>query len=349
MSEPAASIEERISAVLGAEESTPDAPPEAPPEAREEVVEAPPEAAEQVEEVPQGDENTEAPESDEGDTLPAELEAFAEAINADPSELYNIVIPYTKNGERHEFTLGELKDKAQDFEEANSIREQADSALAQYNQRLAEIDRHFEEQVTTTANYLQHAEQMLLAEMQAINWQQLEQQNPGEWARLSETFRRKQGELQRMKNEAGQVFQAQQRQNAEIKQRQQQELLQREQAATLRAIPEWRDQQTAESERSQLVEYMRENGFTADEINSVTDHRVLVALRKAWMLDKNVKTGDVAKKKVVKIAKKVVKPGGRQTAREAQHDRERAVTQAHRENPKSMDAAARRIQLRLGR
>ena len=342
------SIEDRISALNAPEEAPQEAAPQdAAPEAPQEIAEAAPQEPEaSQEETPEPEAAESAPDVEEIEV--ADIAALAEHIGTDVADLYNVPIPYTKDGERHEFTLGEIKDQLPEFRETLAQREQVQAALKQQQELQAQMQQRFEADRQQVATHLQAAEQALLSDMASINWEQLKQDNPGEWAAKSEEFRRKHGELQRIAQEAASGFSERQKAIAEQTQKQTEEMLQREQQQLLRAIPEWRDDTTAEAERSALVEYMRETGYTSDELNNVVDHRALVIARKAMLYDKYQKNGDVAKKKVVKLAKKIVKPGSRQTAREAQQDREQSLVKAHRANPKSVDAAAARISTRLG-
>ena len=347
MSEPAPSIEQRIAAHLQASEAEPERPEREAPE-REAPRRAEPEAHDEPQDNAAVSED--APQEEEAEYLEiGDITQLAEHLGVDPAEVYNIAVPYTKGGEKHEFTLGEIKDKLQDFQDAIAAREQAESTYAKYAQAEAAMQEQMHAQAHQAAMILQQAEQALLADMQAINWQQLERDNPGEWARLSEQFRRKQGQLRQIGQQAAQQYEKQRKDNAEHVANMRQETLQREQQRLLRTIPEWRNDEVANTERKQLTEYLRGVGYTADELSNAFDHRPIVLARKAMLFDRLQKDGGVALKKVVKLPKKIVKPGSRPTSREQQHDRERAVATEHRKNPKSMDAAAARIKLRLGR
>jgi len=343
-------IEERISAVMRQDEA-----PEAVVDTQNEAVEesdavsidADPEEAPRAPD----DLEREQPDDDAESIEIADITGLAEYLGVDAADVYNIAVPYTKDGERHEFTLGEIKDKLGDFQETLAMREQADATYQRYQQAETQIKEALEQQSYMAASILQQAEQALLADMQGINWAALERTNPGERARLSEQARRRQAEIRQIGHQAAQQFEQQKTQVTEQLQKIKQEKLMREQSATLRAIPEWRDEAKANTERRQLAEYMQKTGFTADEINGIDDHRQLLLARKAWMYDQLKDSGSVASKKVVKLAKKIVKPGARRTAAEQSADQSRGLIQAHRSNPKSMEAAAARIaqKLKLGR
>ena len=290
----------------------------------------------------------EASEDDVEELEIGDIAGLAEHIGVDPADLYdNIAVPYTINGEREELTLGQIKDRLQDYHEAIAVREQAQQTLDRYGQAEQQLNQALEANTQQFQSMMQAMQQTMLADMQNINWAELEKTNPGEWARQAEMFRQRQGRMQQIAAQAHQDFQQRQAQLKEQQGAMQDEHLQREQQRLLRAIPEWRDDKVATAERGRLVEYMRDSGFSADEMAAVSDHRALVLARKAMLYDQMQKNGDVAKKKVVKLAKKVVKPGARQTSREQQHDREQQLVSNHRKNPKSIDAAAARIRARI--
>lgn len=362
MAETAPSIEERISAVLNPEapQDAQEVPQETPQEEQsglldeqgdwpQEQEETPQEAVEEDSDQQASDQQASGEESDEEFIeIDGDINKFAEQIGVDVADLYeHLSIPYTKDGERHEFTLSQIKDSLSDWQDTIAKRDQIQTELSQYQQSREQAQTLLQQQAEFLNTYVQRAHESLLKEMQGINWDQLHQQNPGEWARQSEMFRRKGAELQQMQAQAMQELQQKSQELHESQMKMQQDLLQREQRELLRAIPEWRDDKVADTERAALVEYMRDNGFKAEEINGITDHRALVLARKAMQFDRMKQSGDVAKKKVMKLQKRALKPGAKQNAAEAQRNRERQVVKNHRANPKSIDAAAARIQMRV--
>jgi hypothetical protein len=188
---------------------------------------------------------------------------------------------------------------------------------------------------------------MALQPFQNINWPQLQVSNPTEYIKNMQALQQTQAQLAQMKQSASQNIAAQKQQWEAQQQTVRAERLAREQQALLKAIPEWRDPKVADAERLELSEFMLALGYTADEINNVDDHRALLVVRDAMRFRHAKTSGDVAAKKVVKLAKKLVKPGTR-TTDPAQTQAARA-TKAHRADPKNMGAAADRIKLLLGR
>jgi hypothetical protein len=93
---------------------------------------------------------------------------------------------------------------------------------------------------------------------------------------------------------------------------------------------------------------MIERGYTEAEIDAVTDHRAILLVRDAMRYRQQKASGEVAAKKVVKLAKRIVTPGSRQSASEQSSDQERGYRQNLKRSGSVQDAAAL-IQYRLGR
>ena len=80
------------------------------------------------------------------------------------------------------------------------------------------------------------------------------------------------------------------------------------------AVPEFADAEKAGKLRDQLMSYGAKEGYTADELGQVVDHRAIKVLRKAMLYDQIVaKRGEADKK--VEGAKPFVKPGTKRPAR----------------------------------
>lgn len=94
-----------------------------------------------------------------------------------------------------------------------------------------------------------------------------------------------------------------------------------EQARLLEAIPEWNDESKAKTEKVALVAFAKDQGFTAQELAGIYDHRVLVLLRKAMLHDKAAKT---ASQPAVRKTAPVLQPAAAQSAKPPVSDVTRA-------------------------
>lgn len=277
-----------------------------------------------------------------------DLNDLAKHLGVDPAELYDIAVPYTKDGVKQEFTLGQLKDDFQKYQEAETLRAEAQARLDAYRQAEEQANELLQAHAVQANAIAQAMENQLLADFSGVDWARLQASNPSEYIRLSQQFNQRQSQLQNMRQQAFEFAQQQGTQlQAQREQLQQQRLL-REQQALLKAIPEWRDPAIADAERQELAKYMLARGYNEAEINAVDDHRALLLVRDAMKYRQMKESGDIAAKKVVKLAKKIVKPGSRQTASETSSDSERGLKRTLKQTGSVQDAASL-ISLRLGR
>ena len=269
-----------------------------------------------------------------------DLNGLAEYLNVDPADLYNIEVPFTRNGEKAGFTLGEIKDNYQRFSEAESIRSEAQAKLEAYQAAESQAQELLQAHALRAQAIEKSMENALLQDFGQVNWQHLQATNPSEYIRLSQQFNARQAQLGEMRQQAGQFMQEQFEQLNTQREHLRQQRLVREQQALLKAIPEWRDQKVADAERQDLARYMVERGYSEEEINAVDDHRALLLVRDAMRYRQQKTNGDIAAKKVIKLAKKIVTPGTRQTAREQSNDQERGLRQSLKRTGSTQDAAA---------
>lgn len=331
-----------LSAPVETQEPAQEAPQAAQQEApQESQQEAPQEAQGESEQPEQA-----APEVEEIEI--SDLNGLAEHLGVDPADLYNISVPYTQNGEKAEFTLGDLKDKYQRFQETESLRAEAQQRADAYREAQEQVDALHEAHRLHAQAIYQFMEQGLLQDFAGVNWDHLRVANPGEFIRLQQTFQNRQGQLHQMRQDVVRFVEEQDNASRQQKEHLRRQHLIREQDALFRALPSWRDQKAADPERAELSRYLADTGYKESYINEVDDHKFIVLARKAMMFDKMSTQGSVAAKKVVKLAKKIVTPGTRQTSAEQSTDQERSLRKNVRQSGSVQDAAAL-IQYRLGK
>lgn len=87
-------------------------------------------------------------------------------------------------------------------------------------------------------------------------------------------------------------------------------------------VPDWTDAEKGKALRKDMLEYGAERGYSADDLNGITDHRALVVLHKAMLYDK----AQVAAKKAAEKGKgkvealKLVTPGAKPKAKSKTSD-----------------------------
>jgi hypothetical protein len=216
------------------------------------------------------------------------------------------------NGEIRRLTKAELRDLAEKGFD-----------YTQKTTSLAEQRRAFEAQQ-------QQAEQLLAAQLGSIdqlseiraldnriaafkdtNWIELADQDPVQYLKLNQAYR----DLKEAREAKVSEFQQAQQFVQQQKAQSQAEYLAKEKDRLTNAIPEFGKDFKGTSEK--LKSYLTENGFKAEEVGGVSDHRALVLAWKAMQFDALKAKAAETTKKVADLPK-VVKPGAAPQSKTAQ-------------------------------
>lgn len=254
------------------------------------------EPEEEVEEV------TEEPQAEEAtDEQSEEAEATEEA----PEELEEI----TWEGETKKIPKSELKELAQKGFD-----------YTQKTQQLAEARRQFEAEAQAVKQSIALQNQQIeviaelkgmdaqLAQFKDVNWHALAESDPVQYLKLNQTYRdlkeSRDSKVQEFHNQAQQLqaTQAQGREN----------YLRQEQAALAEAIPEFKGPKATEA-KAKVAAYLKDIGFTPEELGSIGDHRMVKVAWEAaqW---RSLQASKPALNKRVAEAPKVVKAGTPKTS-----------------------------------
>jgi hypothetical protein len=266
------------------------------------------------------------------DSVTDEEEAYEdEEFDDEQSEgevrLFSVVV----DGESHEVPLDELIGGYQ-----------RGSSFTKKSQQLAEERKDFDserqalqQERQTYSEVLQTLQQQMEAARTPANfdWDALERQDPVQWLKLKELERQRAGEIQAVQAEQMRMQEV----AAEQHSRDLQERLASERILMLEKIPEWQDSDVEAEEQRKLAEFGKTLGFSDDELNTVYDHRALVALYKAWKFDE-LMNGDKVQTAKSKIGS--VKSGNRETARRTRSRKQKAQRARLKETGKVDDAAA---------
>ena len=271
---------------------------------------APEEASEEVQE-PSAETEVEATEEETVEADAAEeSQAEAEEVETEESdEEYEEVVDTYRvkvDGDEYDVTQDELiknyqlEQTAQKrLMKASEERKALDSEKAQTEQ----VRTQYEQALGLMQKQLQTSNQ---PKDQAY-WDSLYEADPLEYVRQRDTERDNQAKMQAVQSEQLRL---------------QQENLQREQAKLLEMIPEWKDSEVEAKEKSALVSYAKERGWTDQELASTVDSRYIELMRKAYLFD-NLQSGKPIAKKKVKAAPKMVKSGQPKSKADSASDRKR--------------------------
>jgi hypothetical protein len=277
--------------------------------------------------VSQLQEETEEPEEEEAveaaseDQLEDEVEVEVEdeVVETETPQVYTVKI----DGDEHEVTLDELR---------NGYQRQAD--YTRKSQSLAEQRKAYESNLEAVQNergqYAQALEVLSaqqgadLERFKSVDWATLKQDDPME-------YMEKRLELQDAKDKILSVRAEQERvqqQAVDDSKTFLQNKLQKEAETLTEKLPEYSD--PSSNLRNQIRDYTLGLGFSQEDVDGITDHRVVLVLHKAMLADK----GSTAPSKKTKTVPKVVKSGTPQTkaqkSRKAkQNVRERLAKTGH--------------------
>ena len=250
----------------------------------------------------QDDVNTESEETAEGDTGSEESK-------------YRVKV----NGEELEVTLDELQKgymMGKDYtQKTMQLSEQRKAVEA----KIAEIDAD-----------LNDAKEIINLELEwfeSAEAKELRQYDPDEYIKRFEKIKGK-----------AEKFEKLQAKREKEKSALHQEQLRKEQELLRQKIPEWLDEGTVQKEYPRLVESMKSIGFDDNELNGISDHRLMVLARKAMLFDQ-IMSQDISGKKV-KAAPKSASPGSPKSPTETSDRKMKELKEKVRQTGNMNSAAA---------
>lgn len=265
------------------------------PAEQEEVVE---EATESSEEEPTEELQDESEEVSEDEVEGEEEEAEEEAPEP---EKYIVKV----DGKELEVTKDELlrgyQREADYTRKTQKLAEERRMVESEFQQVRVEREQY--------ANILGQLEQKLRELSPAEpDWEQLEKQDPTEYARQWTNHQRRQQQQAAIYAEQARLMQLQQAEQTKAMQ----ERLLDEANRVKELIPEWRSPDRAKEDGKALIEYGQKLGFSEQELGNVTDARALVALYKAWKFDQMMSKKPELQAKIKK-APRMATPGSANT------------------------------------
>jgi hypothetical protein len=268
---------------------------------------APTEEEESTEETQ--DESLEEEPQEELEATSEEEEAEEATEETDDGQEEDPLYAVTVNGEEHEVTFDELlrgysrqSDYTRKTQELSNDRKQIEELQKQYNSEVSNIQ-------TERQQYMESLNQIIanssagLDNFANVDWQSLKDTDPIEYVTKKEEFREAQEKVQAMQREQ---YNAQHR-HAEESKKMRTQILNEERGKLVSALPEWGEPQQQKKMASEIRDYASSQGFSAEEIGSLIDHRSLLVLLKASKYDA-MQNADVKSKKI-KNKPKVIRAG----------------------------------------
>ena len=293
----------------------------------------------------EGDDTLQASDADEdesdGEEGDAEEEVSADSEDEGGEEVLDldddVLVEVAVDGQVQEVSLKDLKadfsgrkyiekNIQQAVETRKAVEAQAQT-LYQNNQQLLER--------------LQRIDGMLqgVTEPQ-IDWERLKVENPQEYVIRREELREAQEQQAKIQAEMQRVQQENQKLQEQAVRRYTQEQAER----LVKVIPEFGDPEKSKSLMKGITEAADYYGFTPQELGTITDHRVLVALHDLMKFRKVTTEREKAETQMAtepKTRKRIkLKSAARKTQRSTQQKQERAAIQRARESGRPEDVAA---------
>ena len=208
----------------------------------------------------------EQPTEAEAEETEAEEVTEEEVEETEPEEtLYRVKV----DGEEYDVNIEELK---KNYQLEKSAQKRLQDAAEQRKQ-LSGKEASLEQERQKYEQVLQVYAQQLAQPQQAMSQEQLAQlkaDDPIAYNTYLVEEQQRQNRLQAIQQEQ-QVVKSQQ--------------LAKQADLLLDLIPSWRDQGVAAKEKGELVGYLRNQGFSTEDINNATDARIVNMARKAQLYD----------------------------------------------------------------
>ena len=245
------------------------------------------------------DEALEAVEEDVSEELEEEI-SEDEVEEYEEQEYFTVKI----NGEDKDVTLDEL---AAGYSRQSDYTKKTTDLAGQRKQFEQQQEALLQER-NALQQGLQQLNQQLSSETQnqpnKEYWDNLYDSDPLEYVRQKDQFRDKEAELAKVQAAQNELAQRQ----AFDQQEAMKKHIAEEQVKLTKAIPEWKDEKVAETDKRNIVTFAKRYGFSEQELNNATDHRAILMLRKAMLYDELDAKKPLIKKKVRK-APKMTKSG----------------------------------------
>lgn len=290
------------------------------PEKRHTAAEAEPEAATQPAE-------SEAEASQDEPSADRDADAEAQQAQQQP-ELIEVTLP---GGETAKVTLEELrKGYSREADYTRKTMKHAEEAKAFEIQKAQQLEAF--KQVLGT---LQAELDAVVVNESKVDWEKLRQENPAEFVRWKEYFRDMKDKREAVQRERDTVARAE----AEKSQRQFMETLKAEAEQLAKKLPVFADPEKGAKARADLRGYLLNNGYQAQDIDMLADHKAVTIAYKAMLYDKLQSSKPQVEKRVVSLPK-VQKPGAALDADALSVQKRTALEQKLRKSGRIEDAAA---------
>jgi len=227
---------------------------------------------------------------------------------------------------------------------------QTNKSVTQRSQGLAEerktfdsekgqVEQVYRSKLDTVDKLASHLEKQLIGDFESINWEQLRQEDPAEYAALRQDYSTKANELQNIKSAIQTDSDGQKAGVQEQVTEQKKQYVESQRAKMVENNPTWQD---AEVHKADMVSYKdflgSQYGFTDQEFDNVFDARLIELMKDA---KKYHDGGKVAANKIKKPVPKFQKSRGKQKKSASKLDKLTAASRkAHGSQKRELQQSA---------
>lgn len=208
------------------------------------------------------------------------------------------------DGKEVEVSLDELKNG---YQRQSDYTKKTMEAAEQRKTADAEVQKAQQERQQYAGELQRMAVQLegVLEQQSQIDWAALIESDPVEYLKQQQLFQQRQALYQQNMQEQQKLAQQFQTEQAQAHQ----SYLAQQQESLLAKLPDWKDDAKAAAEKAAISKFLQEQGFEADDISSIADHRHVLIARKAMLYDQVMANAKLQAKKVQEAPQRVVKPG----------------------------------------
>lgn len=248
-------------------------------------------------------------DDDEAETI-ASMSELIEQQEWDPEWFESLTVPVKVDGKPAEATIAEMVASYQTQEAADQRLSEATAKAKSITKDLADRTQALEGQFVVASKLIETLKSQLDVDASAIDWNTLRNDDPAEYsARKAEISERRQN-IDAIEREAVESYQQAVKEQREQQVKAFDEYRDEQQELLLEKLPAWRDKKVAEEEQKELAKYLLREGFSKQEVQVASDHRLFLLAHKARRFDESQKKIATAKKRVARVPK-VLTPGAR--------------------------------------
>lgn len=286
-------------------------------------------------------EETDQPEDEETASYLSDL---TEHLKESKEYYDQIKIPTKINGVEGEATLTDL---IRDYQKHGNLDQKTDSLAAErakFEEEASAKRIEYSQALSTAVSLVDKLEQQLMTDAENVDWNDLRENQPDEFAAKKMELLEKQQQYQSARTQLAKEHQTKLAEHLES-------VLSRESEALIREFPQWNDESVARAEKSAIRDYLISEGFTPQEVDGkvdsegnivsagMIDHRAIRMAYKAMQFESGNKKVETTKKRV-RTLPKVARPGKSVTKKDKDSERSRRMKGRLKNSGKVDDAAA---------